>query len=249
MDHDALQERWSGGDLLVMVQADDETSVAHASRRMLVDARPFARQRWTQNGFWRGVDPDGNPVTGRNLFGQVDGSRNPSADEQDRVLWSSDDWLAGGTQFVLRRIEMDLDEWDALIRDRQEESLGRDLVEGAPLTGGEERDDIDLAARLDGVPVVALDAHARRAHPFENGGRQMLRRSVNYTHVDDAGVETAGLLFVAMQASIAEQFIPVQQTLDASDALNEWTTAIGSAVFALPPGFTPERHLAAALFD
>ena len=126
--------------------------------------------------------------------------------------------------------------------------MGRALGDGAPLTGGSERDDIDRTAEADGGPVVALDAHARRAHPAENRGRRMLRRSVNYTHVDDAGRETAGLLFMALQNSIAEQFIPVQQTLDASDALNEWTTAIGSAVFVIPPGFSGDDHLAAGLF-
>ncbi|MGO1383823.1 MAG: Dyp-type peroxidase [Arachnia sp.] len=249
MDHDELQERWSGGDLLVLVQADDETTVSHACRRMSVDARPFALPRWSQSGFWRGVDAEGNPVTGRNLFGQVDGSRNPLPEELGQALWSTDGWLSNGTQLVLRRIEMDLDEWDTVIRDRQEASIGRDLTEGAPLTGGGERDDMDRSAKVDGRLVVALDAHVRRAHPAENRGRRMLRRGVNYTHIDDAGQETSGQLFVAMQSSIAEQFIPVQQTLDALDALNEWTTAIGSAVFVLPPGFSAERHLAAGLFD
>ncbi len=249
MDHDALQERWSGGDLLVMVQADDETTVAHACRRMSVDARPFALPRWSQSGFWRGVDAEGNPVTGRNLFGQVDGSRNPLPEDLGQALWSTDGWLANGTQLVLRRIEMDLDEWETLIRDRQEKAIGRDLKDGAPLTGGSERDDIDRSATSDGDLVVPLDAHARRAHPAENRGRRMFRRGINYTHIDDAGRETAGLLFLAMQSSIAEQFIPVQQTLDASDALNEWTTAIGSAVFAVPPGFSADRHLAAGLFE
>lgn len=249
MDHDALQERWTGGDLLVMVAADDELSVAHACRRMIVDARPFALPRWTQSGFWRGVDAEGNPVTGRNLFGQVDGSRNPLPEELGQALWSTDGWLSNGTQFVLRRIQMDLDEWDGLIRDRQEKSVGRNLKDGAPLTGGEERSDIDRSAETDGDLVVPLDAHARRAHPAENRGRRMLRRAVNYTHVNDDGQESAGLLFMAMQSSIAEQFIPVQQTLDASDALNEWTSAIGSAVFAIPPGFSADRPLAAGLFE
>ncbi len=249
MDHDKLQERWTGGDLLVMVQADDETTVSHACRRMSVDARPFALPRWSQAGFWRGVDADGNPVTGRNLFGQVDGSRNPLPEELGQALWSTDGWLSNGTQLVLRRIEMDLDEWDALIRDRQEKSIGRNLKDGAPLTGGSERDDIDRNAETDEVLVVPLDAHARRAHPAENRGRRMLRRGINYTHIDDVGQESAGLLFISLQSSVAEQFIPVQQTLDASDALNEWTTAIGSAVFALPPGFSADRHLAAGLFD
>ena len=68
----------------------------------------------------------------------------------------------------------------------------------------------------------------------------MLRRGVNYTHEEWRDGEqraTAGLIFCAFQASIADQFIPVQRALDDSDALNEWTTAIGSAVFAVPPGY------------
>ncbi len=249
MDHDRLQERWVGGDLLVMLQADDDTTLGYATRRLTVDARPFARPRWTQAGSWRGVDAEGRAVTGRNHFGQVDGSRNPAGEALDEVVWSDDGWLAGGTQLVIRRIEMDLDDWDTATRDRQERSLGRDLAAGAPLTGGEEHDDVDLAATADGAPAIALDAHARRAHPSENRGRQMLRRSVNYVHTDDVGTTTHGLLFLAFQASIAEQFVPVQQRLDQLDALNEWTHAIGSAVFVIPPGFEAGGWIGQTLLD
>ncbi len=42
MAHDQLQGRWSGGDLLAWVSADDATSVAHAVRRLATDAAPFA---------------------------------------------------------------------------------------------------------------------------------------------------------------------------------------------------------------
>lgn len=35
---------------------------------------------------------------------------------------------------------------------------------------------------------------------------------------------------------MAAQFVPIQNRLDELDLLNEWTTPIGSAVFALPPG-------------
>ncbi|MEZ5084984.1 MAG: Dyp-type peroxidase [Tessaracoccus sp.] len=239
MTHDQLQERWSGGDLLLWISADDGTSLDYAVRRLVADAAPFARRRWTQTGSWRGFDADGKAVTGRNLFGQVDGSANPDGDMLAEALWSTDDWLAGGTQLVIRRIEMNLDTWDEATRDRQEAAIGRDLPTGAPLTGGSEADDLDLQATVDGVPVIALDAHARRSHPDANNGRRMLRRSINYTHeewVDGEPRSTAGLIFCALQASIANQFIPVQRTLDELDALNEWTTAIGSAVFAIPPG-------------
>ena len=51
------------------------------------------------------------------------------------------------------------------------------------------------------------------------------------------GRSHAGLIFCSFQADIATQFVPLQQRLDEGDALNEWTTAIGSAEFAILPGF------------
>ena len=46
----------------------------------------------------------------------------------------------------------------------------------------------------------------------------------------------SGLVFVSFQADIDAQFTPIQRRLDELDLLNEWTTPIGSAVFAIPPG-------------
>lgn len=241
MKHDKLQQRWSGGDLLVWISADDALSVAHAARRLVTDAAPFATVRWRQEGFWRPVDAQGAPTTGRNLFGQVDGSANPTGDLLKQAVLSQDDWLSGGTQLVVRRIEMNLDTWDKATRSKQEATIGRDLATGAPLSGGAEKDDLDLAA-LDGQgnPVIAANAHARLAHPTQNSDRRMLRRGLNYTYTewaDGKQTQSSGLIFTAFQASIADQFIPVQRKLDLEDALNEWTTAIGSAVFVIPPGF------------
>lgn len=252
MAHDQLQGRWSGGDLLAWVSADDATSVAHAVRRLAADAAPFATRRWTQHGSWRPVDASGNAVTGRNLFGQVDGTGNPADDALAAAVFSDDGWLTGGTQLVVRRIEMNLDTWDEATRDRQEQSVGRRLGTGAPLTGELEHDAPDFEAVADGVPVIAADAHARVAHPSQNSGRTMLRRGLNYTHdewTDGAPRPSAGLIFTSFQADIAEQFIPVQRRLDQGDALNEWTTAIGSAVFVIPPGFGPDSYLAKGLLE
>ena len=50
-------------------------------------------------------------------------------------------------------------------------------------------------------------------------------------------------MFISFQADIARQFVPIQQRLDAGDALNTWTTAVGSAVFAVPPGFGPDTWI------
>jgi dye decolorizing peroxidase len=255
MHHDRLLDRWSGGDVVAIVAADDATTVDYAARRLTRDAAPFARPAWVQDGSWRGTDASGAPVTGRNLFGQLDGTGNPTAEDLDRTVWAADPqpWFAGGTTLVVRRIEMDLDFWDRTTRERQEKVIGRRLDTGAPLTGTAETDALDLAATDDqGRPVIPADAHSRRSHPDENAGRRILRRGLNYTHtevVDGEVVTSAGLVFLAFCANIAQQFVPIQNRLDQNDALNDWTHAIGSAVFAIPGGFARDDWLARGLFE
>ena len=250
MRTDKLLDRWSGGDLIVMVAADDETSVAHAERVLTRDAATFASVRWRQSGFWRGYDATGAPATGRNLFGQVDGTGNPSGETMEKAVWVDDDsWMAGGTTMMLRRFQLNLDVWDSLTRDRQEKVVGRNLANGAPLNGAAERDAIDLTARdSDGQYVIAANAHSRLAHPDTNSGRRMLRRGLNYVQ-DEDGRRTSGLLFIAFVRSIAGQLTPVLQRLDSSDALNEWTTPIGSSIWAFPGGYPADGWLAQRLFN
>lgn len=237
MRHDRLDQRWSGGDLLLVVAGEDGTTVGHAVRRLVADARPFARLRWRQSGTWNTVGPDRSPVTGRNLFGQIDGSANPRPGTAlfDETVWIPEGPWAGGTTLVVRRIRMDLPTWDELTREEQERSVGRRLDDGAPLTGGGEHDDVDLDARAHGRLVVARDAHARRAHPSLNGGARIFRKGANYEVAEPLTPET-GLLFQSYQADLRD-FVRIQTTLDELDQLNEWTTAVGSADFAVLPGF------------
>lgn len=249
--HDRLQDRWSGGDLLLQIGAADDTSVLHAARRLVLDAQPFATLRWEQVGSWRGLDRDQQPTTGRNLFGQVDGTANLTPDDPlfDSTVWTKEpSWLAGGTTLVVRRIRMDLDTWDELTRDEQEASIGRDLDTGAPLTGGEESTQPRLGARDErGRYVIARDAHVRLSHPTRNGGLRILRRGLNYSQWDpERAVLDQGLIFCSFQADVG-QFNAIQARLDGGDALNEWTTAIGSAAFAILPGFTEEGWLGESL--
>lgn len=252
MTHDRLEDRWSGGDLCVTVAGRDGTTVAHAVRRMVADAEPFARLRWRQVGFWNGTDPEGRPQTGRNLFGQVDGSGNPRPGTElfDSTVWIDEGRWSGATTMVLRRIRMDLDTWDELTRDEQERSVGRRLSDGAPLTGGDELDDLDLTTESQGRLVVPRDAHSRRSHPSLHGGRRIFRKGANYTREVDtprgARVES-GLLFASYQADLTDQFVPLQRSLDELDQLNEWTTAIGSAVFVVLPGFEDGSWLGESL--
>lgn len=237
---DRLEEAWSGGDLLIEVAADDPTTVAHAVRMLLKDARSFGDLRWVQRGFRRahGSEPAGTSM--RNLFGQVDGTVNPGPDTSefgDLVRIRSAGWLSGGTSLVVRRIAMDLEGWDRLDRTGREASVGRRLDNGAPLTGSGEHDEPDFAAR-DGVgfPVIAEFSHMRRARS-EDVGQRFYRRVFNYDEPPTPGeISNAGLIFTCYQADPLAQFVPIQQRLADLDLLNQWTTPIGSAVFAVPPG-------------
>ncbi|MGW3352134.1 Dyp-type peroxidase [Nonomuraea rubra] len=227
---DRLEKRWSGGDLLVQICADDTVTVAHAVRMIVKDTRSFARVRWTQRGF--------RSTNRRNLMGQIEGTVN--ATDLDRAVWIGAGPLRGGTTMVLRRIRMKLETWDAADRVAREFTIGRRLDSGAPLTGSAETDAADYARknRL-GFPVISEFAHIRRAHVADPALR-LLRRPYNYDEgLSPEGESDSGLLFASFQADVAGQFVPVQRMLAEGDLLNEWITAIGSAVFAVPPGCAP----------
>lgn len=235
---DRLQPEFSDGDLLLQIAGDDPLTVAHAARMLLKDARSFATLRWSQTGFRRAYGTERPGTTMRNLFGQVDGTTNPQpgTEDFDAVVWAGEGWMAGGTGAVIRRIRMDLDKWDRLDRGGREASVGRTMANGAPLTGTEEFDEPDFEATTAvGFPVIAPFAHIRRARGDDSA--RIFRRGYNYDErPSGAGVSESGLLFVSFQADIDRQFTPMQKRLSELDLLNEWTTPIGSAVFAIPPG-------------
>src|SRR5699024_11568123 len=56
---------------------------------LLKDARAFASVAWTQTGFTHARASHPDDTTTRNLFGQVDGSANPTrgSDTAERIVW------------------------------------------------------------------------------------------------------------------------------------------------------------------
>jgi dye decolorizing peroxidase len=251
---DKLEDRYSHGDVLLHIAADDPIVLAHGTRSLVRDSMPFATVRWTQSGFAHtpGMVPGG--VTHRNLMGQVDGTANPELGSQDfeSVVWidSGPVWLQGGTLLVFRRIAMNLHGWDQLGTPSKEEVTGRKLSNGAPLTGELESDVPDLAARHpNGLSVIPEFAHIRRAAPGAEGER-IFRRPFSYDNgFNETGSLDVGLLWTAYQRDISKQFVPIQKRLDELDLLNKWTTPIGSAVFAIPGGVSESGILAEALFS
>ena len=238
MPREQLSDDWAQTDLVLQICSDDAVVCAWATRHMTRAGMDYVRTAWVQQGFMNayGSIPEGH--TPRNLFGQVDGTVNPRSDDEFADQVFTDD---GSSSLVVRRIAMDLDDWERLDRTSREEAVGRRLSDGAPLTGDNEFDAPDLDARDEyGLPVIDMNSHMARAMPpADHPEQKFLRRPYNYNLPPEPGSEqlsNAGLVFLAYQKDPDVQFTPVLRRLLEADRLNEWTTHIGSAVYWIPPG-------------
>ena len=240
---DALRPEWGQTDLAMQICADDPVMAAWAMRHMTRAGMDYTETAWVQQGFMNayGAIPKGQ--TPRNLFGQVDGTVNPHTDTDyyEQVWIEGPEGFTGSTSLVVRRIAMNLDEWEILDRASREQAVGRTLHDGSPLTGGDEFSAPDMDARDDyGLPVIDKNSHMARAMPpADHPEQRFKRRPYNYNLPPEPGsgqLSNAGLIFCAFQKDPDVQFTPVQARLDESDRLNTWITHIGSAVYWIPPG-------------
>jgi deferrochelatase/peroxidase EfeB len=246
---DRLAPETTGGDLSLQVCADDPQVAYHAVRNLARMVRDTAHTRWAVLGFGRASAGQGQE-TPRNLFGFKDGTRNlRTATEFDKHVWVGDGWLAGGTYQVVRKIQMNLEIWDADMISDQERIFGRTKLEGAPLSGGREMTAPNFTAKgADGTPKIPLTSHVALAAHENNGGIQILRRGYNYTDgINQDGQLDAGLLFICYQND-PEHFIKLQTKLGASDRMNEYVQHIGSATFAVPPAPRTGHYIGEQLF-
>jgi dye decolorizing peroxidase len=238
---DRLEERWGQSDLVLQICSDSPVTVAHAQRRLVVGAQPIVSTAWVQRGFREPLTRQTPGMPFRNLFGQVDGTIQPSTGgADDSLIWLGADapkGLRNGSSMVIRRIAMRLDAWDKADRVAREHAVGRRLSDGAPLTGQRETDPPDLLAKDPlGFPVIDPASHLRRAMPVE-GHERILRRPYSYDDVPGEGSDSdSGLVFVSFQADPVRQFVPIQRRLAEADLLNIWTVPVGSAVYAVLPG-------------
>lgn len=249
---DRLDPAYTGAHLLLQICADEATTVSHAVRVLSKHVKSLVGVRWVQRGFRNAAKGQ----TMRNLMGSVDGTVNiaPGTPDFDRLVWddgATQPWLAGGTSMVLRRIAMNLETWDELDKDGRAITVGRTVNTGAPLSGGGEFDEPDFAVTDQyGIPLIPPSSHIARAHHAHDGER-FLRRGFNYDDAPTPGqLSNSGLLFASFHRDIDAQYLPVQQRLAEFDALNQWTTPVGSAVFAIPPGVPgPGGYLGQQLFE
>lgn len=256
---DNLDPLRSNGDLCIQACADDPQVAVHAIRNLARIAFGTAAIRWAQLGFGRTSSTSTSQATPRNLLGFKDGTANLKSEDSKAIeefVWvrSGDDdaadWMTGGSYLVARRINMHIEPWDRTSLREQESLIGRDRVEGAPLSGGREFSEPNFKMQGRDGPIIPLDAHVRLAHPDQNDGAQILRRGYNFTDGSDAlGRLDAGLFFIAFVRDVKKQYIPMQTRLSRDDGLMEYLQHTGSSLFAVPPGTKTGGYIGETLFS
>ncbi|HEY5223582.1 MAG TPA: iron uptake transporter deferrochelatase/peroxidase subunit [Microbacteriaceae bacterium] len=249
---DQLDPALTGGDLSLQACADDPQVAYHAIRNLARMARDTVSTRWSVMGFGR-ASAGPHQQTPRNLMGFKDGTRNVSTDDDFAAhVWvpgSDQAWMEGGTYQVARKIQMNVEIWDADHIGDQQTVFGRTKLDGAPLSGGSEHTTPDFHARdKAGDTRISDTAHIALAAHENNGGIKILRRSYNYTDgISQFGQMDAGLLFIAYMNDPAH-FVTLQKKLGAVDRLNEYISHVGSAVFAIPPAPKVGSYIGESLF-
>jgi deferrochelatase/peroxidase EfeB len=257
-----LIESQTGGDISVQACADDQLVVFHAVRQLARAGEGIVSIRWVQSGFFA----NSGGKTPRNLMGFRDGTINPpiaSPVAMDKFVWVGDEgpgWMRGGSYLVARRIRIALQHWDRTDLGFQEATIGRSKYSGAPLGAKNESDPLDFqAVDKDGNSVIPLNSHVRLAAPASNDGAQILRRGYAYNNGANfiaerwppwhQGVEyEAGTFFLCYQRDPRSGFIKIFEPLSKIDALNQFTTHVGSGIFACLPGTQPGGYIGDKLF-
>ena len=268
---DQLEPALTGGDLSVQACADDPQVAFHAVRELNRLAYGAAQLRWAQAGFSANAPAGETP---RNLLGFKDGTNRPrnagtmaatpdNPKSLDEVVWVGDEgpaWLRGGSYVVTRRIRVSLEHWDRSDVDFQEQVIGRHKLSGAPLGKSGEFDALDLDRQdQDGNAMPPDTSHVRLGAALSNDGAQMLRRGYSYNDGVKFTAERwppwrqgmmydAGLFFVSYQRDPRAGFIKVFDAMSKLDALNQFTTHTGSALFACPPGVVAGEFIGQRLF-
>ena len=114
-----LQDKYTGGDIVIQACADDEQVAFHAVRNLVRKARNTVTMKWSQSGFAAIGDRLAAP-------------RN------------SNDWMRGGSYMAVRRIQMFLETWDRTNLQEQENTFGRYKDSGAPFGKKNEFDKVEL---------------------------------------------------------------------------------------------------------
>ena len=248
------------GDIVVQACSEDPMISMHAIHNLSRLAFGTATVRWTQLGYGRTSSTSTGQKTPRNLFGFKDGTSNIKKEDSDaelnKHLWiqpgdSGGKYFAGGSYLCTRKIKQMMEVWDELVLQEQEDTIGRDKLEGAPQSGGTEFTDPDFKKKgEDGEPLLPVDSHVAMVHPDNNGGARMLRRGYNYMEgTDSLGRLEGGLMFIAYVRNPQTNFIPILKKMS-GDAMTEYLQHIATSMWVMPPGVGQgEDYVGQKLFE
>ena len=258
---DQLVAGQCSGALCIQACANDPQVAFHAVRQLARISYGMATLKWVQDGFSTANKTQGTP---RNLMGFKDGTMNPTAATADAVVWAGPEgpaWMENGSYMVARRIRIALEHWDRMKIAFQEQTFGRKKLSGAPLGGSHEFETPNFQATdANGDYIIPDTSHVRLAAPVNNDGSQILRRSYSFNNGANfvaerwppwrQGIEVdAGLFFQAYQKDPRTGFTKLFDKMSKIDALNQFTTHVGSGVFACPPGVQPGEYIGQKLFE
>jgi deferrochelatase/peroxidase EfeB len=258
---DQLEPGQCGGALSIQACANDTQVAFHAVRQLARIGAPAVQLRWVQSGFTNSGKAQGTP---RNLLGFKDGTMNPTIAAAPPIIWADAapaPWMENGSYMVTRRVRIFLEHWDRMRVAFQEQTIGRHKASGAAIGAKSEFDPPDFnGTDADGNSIIPDNAHIRLAAPVNNGGSQMLRRSYSYNNGASfvaerwppwhQGIEyDSGLFFQAYQKDPRDAFIKIFDKMSKLDALNQFTTHVGSAIFACPPGVQQGGYIGQTLFE
>ena len=258
---DELIAGQSNGAICIQACANDPQVAFHAVRQLARISYGAATLKWVQSGFSTANKTEGTP---RNLMGFKDGTMNPTAANVAPVVWAGKEgpaWMQNGSYMVARRIRIALEHWDRMNVAFQEQTFGRAKASGAPLGSTAEFDTPNFnATDADGNSIIPDNAHIRLAAPVNNNGAAMLRRSYSYNNGSSfvaerwppwrQGIEyDSGLFFQSYQQDPRTAFVKLFDRMSKIDALNQFTTHVGSAIFACPPGVNKGAYIGQKLFE
>ncbi len=258
--NDALDNDRCHGDLLIQFNVDTAETNNQALQAVLKDFPDGLSLRWRQDRFLLPQTAGAQRRdASRNLLGFKDGTSNLDANSPyllNRMVWVGNTsgepgWTHGGTYQAVRIIRTLVERWNVIPLHEQENIIGRDKAEGAPLGMAHERDVPDYLGDPDGRGVPLL-AHIRRVNPSDPGSTDslILRRGYTYSNgLTKAGELDVGLLFTAFQSDLERGFIAVQTRLNGEPLERHIKPDGGGYFFALPGVESTRDHFARVLLE
>ena len=262
---DYLDDATCGGDIFLLIGAEDPKVCFHAMRNMVRIAYGVASVKWNKVGYYHTISPEGYAHADRDLFGFRDGTTAPDPSTEDGAkVWDDCAWIAadddpngdlyeGGTYMMWRGFNMKFESWDEQSLQEQERVIGRTKLEGIPLSGGDDETaepDLD-AVDDDGNALIDPRSHIACFRSYLNeSGHTMCRWGWNWSNGIDALGQLQGGMFTGGMARDPEkdfyQYMDRWRDCDLTDYFKMTT----SAVWLMLPGLKKDQeYIGQQLFE